>query len=122
MNEKKKTLVLGASDNPSRYSYLAIHRLKNQGHPVVAIGRKHTFVADIPVEIEKKLFEDIHTITLYLNPAHQKEFYDYILSLNPQRIIFNPGAENDELFLMAKQKGIQVQEACTLVLLSTGQY
>jgi predicted CoA-binding protein len=122
MNEKKKTLVLGASDNPSRYSYLAIHRLKNHGHPVVAIGRKHTLVADIPVETEKKMFENIHTVTLYLNPAHQKEYYDYILSLNPQRIIFNPGAENDELYLMAKKKGIQVQEACTLVLLSTGQF
>jgi predicted CoA-binding protein len=122
MNEKKKTLVLGASDNPSRYSYLAIQRLKRLGHPVVAIGRKHTLVADIPVETEKKKFDNIHTITLYLNPAHQKEYYDYILSLNPQRIIFNPGAENDELSEMAKKKSIHVQDACTLVLLSTGQY
>lgn len=122
MNDKKKTLVLGASDNPSRYSYLAIHRLNNHGHPVVAIGRRHTLVADIPVGTEKKPFENIHTITLYLNPAHQKEYYDYILSLNPHRIIFNPGAENDELFLMARKKGIHVLEACTLVLLSTGQY
>jgi predicted CoA-binding protein len=122
MNEKKKTLVLGASDNPSRYSYLAIHRLKNQGHPIVAIGRKHTMVAGIPVETEKKMFDNIHTITLYLNPAHQKEYYDYMFSLNPQRIIFNPGAENDELSDLAKKKGIHVQDACTLVLLSTGQY
>jgi uncharacterized protein len=122
MNEYKKTLVLGASDNPSRYSYLAIHRLRNHGHPVVAIGRKHTFVTDVSVETEKKSFDNIHTVTLYLNPTHQKEYYDYILSLNPQRIIFNPGAENDELFLLAKEKGIMVQEACTLVLLSTGQY
>lgn len=122
MNEKKKTLVLGASDNPSRYSYLAIHRLKNLGHPVVAIGRKHTLVADIPVETEKKKFENVHTITLYLNPTHQKEYYDYIFSLNPQRVIFNPGAENDELFELAMKKGIHVLDACTLVLLSTGQY
>lgn len=122
MNEKKKTLVLGASDNPSRYSFLAIHRLKSLGHPVVAIGKKHSLVADIPVETEKKKFENIHTITLYLNPEHQKEYYDYILSLNPERIIFNPGAENDELSAIAKQKGIPVQDACTLVLLSTGQY
>jgi predicted CoA-binding protein len=122
MNEKKKTLVLGASNNPSRYSYLAIHRLKGLGHPVVAIGRKHTLVADIPVETEKKKFEHIHTITLYLNPAHQKEYYNYILSLNPKRIIFNPGAENNELSEIAKKKGIHVQDACTLVLLSTGQY
>ncbi len=122
MIEKKKTLVLGASDNPSRYSYLAIHRLKNHGHPVVAIGKRQTDVAGITVETEKKIFDNIHTVTLYLNPQHQKEYYSYILSLNPQRIIFNPGAENEELFDLAKQKGINVQDACTLVLLSTNQY
>jgi len=122
MNEKKKTLVLGASDNPARYSYLAIHRLLSHGHPVVAIGRKNTMVSSVPVDTDKKSFEDIHTVTLYLNPLRQKEYYDYILSLNPKRIIFNPGAENDELADLANKKGIQVQEACTLVLLSIGQY
>jgi len=122
MIESKKTLVLGASDNPSRYSFLAIQRLRKLGHEVVALGRKHSLVADIPIETEKKMIADIHTVTLYLNSTHQKEYYDYILSLNPYRIIFNPGAENDELFLLAKKKGINVQEACTLVLLSTGQY
>ena len=122
MNEKKKTLVLGASGNPSRYSYLAIHRLKSHEHPVVAIGKKITLVSSIPIETEKKIFDNIHTVTLYLNPFHQKEYYDYILSLNPKRIIFNPGAENDELSALAKKKGIDVQDACTLVLLSTGQY
>jgi predicted CoA-binding protein len=122
MNEKKKTLVLGASDNPARYSYLAIHRLLSHGHPVVAIGKKHTMVSSVPVETEKKNFDDIHTVTLYLNPLRQKEYYDYILSLNPKRIIFNPGAENDEFADLANKKGIHVQEACTLVLLSIGQY
>ena len=122
MNEKKKTLVLGASDNPFRYSYLAIHRLRKQGHPVAAIGRKNTLVADVQVEKEKKEFENIDTVTLYLNPLHQQQYYDYILSLNPKRIIFNPGAENEELALLARKKGIQTQEACTLVLLSTNQY
>ncbi|HLF46020.1 MAG TPA: CoA-binding protein [Chitinophagaceae bacterium] len=122
MPEKKKTLVLGASDNPSRYSYLAIHRLLSHGHPVVAIGKKHSTVSEILIETEKKNFEKIHTVTLYLNPAHQKEYAEYIISLDPKRIIFNPGAENDELAEMAKEKGILVQNACTLVLLSTGQY
>lgn len=122
MNEKKKTLVLGASDNPSRYSYLAIRRLRSHGHPVIAIGRRQTFVEDVPITTEKKPDTGIDTVTLYLNPKHQQEYYDYILSLKPKRIIFNPGAENDELAELAKAKNIQPVEACTLVLLGTGQY
>ena len=118
----KKTLVLGASDNPSRYSYLAIHRLRQHGHPVFAIGRKNTMVADVPVTKEHMNFDKIDTITLYLNPSHQQEYYDYILSLGPKRIIFNPGTENDELVKLAKAKGIDTKEACTLVMLSTNQY
>ena len=122
MNSKKKTLVLGASDNPARYSYLAIHRLRNHGHPVVAVGRRNTHVADVPVEKEKKPFDEVDTVTLYLNAGHQKEYYDYILSLKPRRIIFNPGAENDELSALAKKNNIEPLEACTLVMLSTNQY
>lgn len=118
----KKTLVLGASDNPSRYSYLAIQRLRNHGHPVVAIGRKFSRVGDISIDTEKKPLEAIDTVTMYLSPAHQQEYYEYILSLKPKRIIFNPGAENDELSTLAEQKGIQTIEACTLVMLSTNQY
>ncbi|MDH7464542.1 CoA-binding protein [Chitinophagaceae bacterium 26-R-25] len=119
---KKKTLVLGASDNPARYSNLAINSLKQHGHPVVAIGRRDTSVAGIDVTKEKKDFEDVDTVTLYLNETHQKEYYDYILSLKPKRIIFNPGAENMELEKLAEDNNIKTQEACTLVLLSTGQY
>jgi len=122
MSEKKKTLVLGASDNPSRYSYLAVHRLRNLRHPVVAIGKKPGMVADVPIEKEKKEWQDVDTVTLYLNPAHQKQYYDYIVSLKPKRIIFNPGAENDELSELAIKNGITPMEACTLVLLSTNQY
>ena len=120
--ENKKTLVLGASDNPSRYSYLAIQRLRSHGHPVVAIGRRHTKVADVNITKEKEPATGIDTVTLYLNPLHQQEYYDYILSLKPNRIIFNPGSENDELIQLAKEKNINTMEACTLVLLSTGQY
>jgi predicted CoA-binding protein len=121
-NPPKKTLVMGASDNPERYSYLAINRLRAKGHPVEAIGRKKIKVFDVPVETIKKSYTDIDTVTLYLNPTNQKEYYDYILSLNPKRLIFNPGAENPELFDLAKKAGIQSLEACTLVLLSTGQF
>ncbi len=119
---EKKTLVLGASDNPSRYSYLAIHRLRSHDHPVVAIGRKNTRVLDVTVNKEKKHLDGIDTVTLYLNPGNQREYYDYILSLDPKRIIFNPGTENEELASLAHQKGIKTIQACTLVMLSTNQY
>ena len=122
MKGKKKTLVLGASDNPSRYSYLAVNRLRSHGHPVVAIGKKNAMIADVPIEKEKKGWNDVDTVTLYLNPTHQQQYYDYILSLKPKRIIFNPGAENDELADLAIKNGITPIEACTLVLLSTNQY
>lgn len=118
----KKTLVLGASDNPSRYSFLAIQRLRRHGHPVVALGRRNTMVADVAIGTRQEPFTDIDTVTLYLNPNHQQEYYDYILSLKPRRIIFNPGAENNELDNLAKQKGIVTKDACTLVMLSTNQY
>ena len=122
MNEKKKTLVLGASENPSRYSFLALHRLQSHNHPVVAIGRKKGMVGDVAIETEKKHWEGVDTVTLYLNPKHQEEYYNYIMDLKPKRIIFNPGAENDELASMAAKKGIHPVEACTLVMLATNQY
>ncbi|HEX7906278.1 MAG TPA: CoA-binding protein [Chitinophagaceae bacterium] len=120
--KEKKTLVLGASDNPSRYSHLAIQRLRNHNHPVVAVGRKHSFVGDVEICKQKQSWEGVDTVTLYLNPQHQKEYYDYIISLKPNRIIFNPGAENIELEELAEKNGIQTMEACTLVMLSTNQY
>jgi len=121
-SNQKKTLVLGASDNPARYSYLAINRLRAAKHPVVAIGKKNTKVFDVDVDTEKKQYPNVDTVTVYLNPENQKGYYDYILSLHPKRIIFNPGAENEELAGLAKSNGIQPMEACTLVLLSTGQF
>lgn len=118
----KKTLVLGASDHPERYSFLAINRLKAAGHEVAGIGKHKGIVAGVEIQTEPLPLSDVHTVTLYLNPIHQKNYYDYILSLKPQRIIFNPGAENDELVQLANQNNIQPIEACTLVMLSTGQY
>jgi predicted CoA-binding protein len=118
----KKTLVLGASPNSSRYSYLAIQRLRNFKHPVVGIGKRTGKVADVEINTNPLKIDDVDTVTMYMNASNQKQYYDYILSLHPKRIIFNPGAENDELDELAHKNGIKTQEACTLVLLSTGQY
>jgi uncharacterized protein len=118
----KKTVVLGASDNIERYSNKAIRKLIANNHPVIAIGNKKTVVANIPIVEELLPHSDVDTITLYLNQKNQKKFYDYIISLQPKRIIFNPGTENIELEALAKENGIKTMEACTLVLLSTNQY
>lgn len=118
----KKTLVIGASENPDRYSNMAIRMLRGHGHEVVAIGARAGKVEDVSFGKEMDVFEGIDTVTLYLNPQNQKAYYDYILSLHPKRIVFNPGTENEELEQLAQQQGIVPQEACTLVLLSTGQY
>jgi predicted CoA-binding protein len=120
--QKKKTMVLGASPNPMRYSYLAVNRLRSKQHPVIAIGKRVGTVADVAIQTDHPYIDDVHTITLYLNANNQKQYYDYIMSLHPKRIIFNPGAENDELVKMASKHGIQAIEACTLVMLSTGQF
>ena len=118
----KKTLVIGASENKQRYSNLAVRKLLAHDHPVIAIGRRPGMIENIEIITEHVPMNDIDTVTLYLNPTNQKPYYDYILSLNPRRIIFNPGAENEELELMAKNNGIKTLEACTLVMLSTSQY
>jgi predicted CoA-binding protein len=120
--QMKKTLVIGASENPSRYSYKAINSLLKHQHEVVAIGVKEGVVNGVKIETQHLPFKDIDTITLYVNPAIQKEFYDYIFSLNPKRIIFNPGTENNEFEKLARIKGIETEEACTLVMLSANQY
>lgn len=122
MIQHKKTLVLGASDNPSRYSYMAIKRLAAHNHPVIAVGKKETTVDNIAIHKEHVQEEGIDTVTLYLNPQNQKEYYDYILNLHPKRIIFNPGTENEELIKKAKDAGIEPFIGCTLVMLGTGQY
>lgn len=120
--EQKKTLVLGASENPARYSNKAITRLREHNQPVVAIGRKKGKVEDVEITTDQQPLTDINTVTLYLNPDNQKPYYDYIISLKPKRIIFNPGTENEELERLAIKEGINVLEACTLVMLGTGQF
>ena len=122
MNKSKKTLVLGASDNPGRYSFLAIKRLRAHGHEVVAIGKAKGRVDDVEIITDMPEMDDIDTVTLYLNPRNQVPYYDYISALKPRRIIFNPGTENDELERRLAQKGTNTLEACTLVMLNVGQY
>jgi uncharacterized protein len=118
----KKTLVIGASTNPERYSYLAINSLKKHGHEVVALGRKEGEVNGVPIFTGQPKLTGIDTVSLYLNLTHQEEYYDYLLEMKPKRIIFNPGAENYDLMHRASEVGIETLEACTLVLLSTGQF
>lgn len=118
----KKTLVIGASTNPSRYSYKAIQKLIIHGHPVMAIGNKDGEVSGVKFTKEKVKLEDIDTITLYLNENNQKSFYDYILELKPKRVLFNPGTENEELQNLLTKNNIAFEKACTLVLLSIGEY
>ena len=117
-----KTLVLGASTNKERYSYKAIHNLVDKSHQVVAIGAKKGMAFDIPIETKKNDFHGVDTVTLYLNPKAQQDYYDYILSLKPRRVIFNPGTENPEFYSILDTNGIQYEVACTLVLLATNQY
>jgi uncharacterized protein len=118
----KKTIVLGASSNPSRYSNIAIGRLLEAGHPVIAIGNKSGEAHGLAISTSTLPVENTDTVTLYLNPTHQQQYYNYLLSLKPKRIIFNPGTENAELQTLAEKSGIQCENACTLVLLATGQY
>ncbi|SCY37964.1 CoA-binding protein [Flavobacterium caeni] len=119
---KKKTLVLGASANPARYSYMAINRLTTYGHPVEAVGHKETEVFGVKIHKEAVPFQDIDTVTLYLNPQNQKAYYDYILSLKPNRVVFNPGTENPELYQLLRANNIGMEVACTLVMLAVGNY
>lgn len=117
-----KTLVLGASTNKERYSYKAIHNLVDKSHQVVAIGAKKGMAFDIPIETDKIGFRAIDTVTIYLNPTVQEEYYDYVLSLKPRRVIFNPGTENPTFFKLLEANNIRYEVACTLVLLATNQY
>ncbi|MGZ3867094.1 MAG: CoA-binding protein [Bacteroidia bacterium] len=118
----KKTVVIGASENPERYAFKAVASLVAHKQEVVAVGLKDGKILNIPITSEKKIIPDVDTVTMYVGAKNQPAWYDYILSLKPKRIIFNPGAENDEFAAMARKNGIEVVEACTLVMLSIGNY
>jgi predicted CoA-binding protein len=120
----KPTLILGASTNPGRASYQAALRLKSAGHPFFPVGLKKGELFGEPIlDIrEKPIPGPIHTLTLYLGPQNQPEYYEYILALKPSRVIFNPGTENSYLVKLLKESGIDYEFACTLVMLSLDQY
>ena len=118
----KKTLVIGASLKPERYSNIAIEKLVAYRHIVVAIGLKRVIVAGVEIDTELFPYKSIDTVTLYLNPKRQVAYFDYILSLKPNRVIFNPGTENPDFYKVLRENKIPFEVACTLVLLSTKQY
>ncbi len=117
-----KVLVIGASLNESRYSNKAIRMLLKFNHIVKTIGLKSGNVSDVAIQKEKLHFDQIHTVTIYINPEHQTEYYDYIISLNPKRVIFNPGTENRTFYQKLEQAQIPYEASCTLVLLQSGLF
>jgi len=120
----KKTVIIGATTNPSRYAYLAAGMLTEYKHEIVPIGIKRGAVFGVQIlPINGRPFvKDVDTVTLYVGPQHQPEHYDYILSLKAKRVVFNPGTENEEFEKLIEQAGSEALEACTLVLLRSGQY
>jgi len=121
---KKKTVILGASANPSRYAYLAAEMLHEGGHEIVPVGIKKgiIFGSGILDLRTKPVIKDVDTVTLYIGPRHQPEWYDYVIGLKPKRVIFNPGTENEDFENRVEASGAEALEACTLVMLRTGQY
>lgn len=117
-----KTLVIGASNNPRRYSNLALQFLKKFKHQVIGISKRKFEFDGAKIYTHKVFLNDVHTVTIYLNSQNQKEYEDYILELNPKRVIFNPGAENKDFQKKLEHHNIECLNACTLVLLQTGQY
>lgn len=120
--KNKRTVVFAASLKSDRYSNLAVVRLKENGIEAIPVGFRSGKIEGIDVVTNLGPIENVHTVTLYINPRRQVEYYNYILSLAPKRIIFNPGTENLELQELAEAKGIETQEACTLVMLNLGKY
>ena len=120
----KKTLVLGASLKKERYSNIAIHMLIENNNEVLAFGLRKGGVGTVEIitDLNHPNINDIDTVTLYLNVQRQKEYYNFLIKLKPKRVIFNPGTQNTELELLLTKNNILFEEACTLVLLRTGQY
>lgn len=120
--KNKKTLVLGASTKPERYSFKAITKLVENGHSVLAIGQNTGEVAGIKIYTKAIPLTKVNTVSLYLNAARQRDYYNYIVEAQPKRVIFNPGTENPEFYQLLELNNIKFEIACTLVLLATNQY
>lgn len=117
-----KTLVFGASLKPERYANIATKRLLKYNHEVVAFGIREGSIETVTIDTELKQYDDIDTVTMYINPKRQEAYYDYIISLKPRRVIFNPGTENPAFMELLTKNNIEHEMACTLVLLSTNNY
>ncbi len=117
-----KTLVIGASPNPLRYAFKAVRALRQHHIEVVAIGKRETVIEDVQVITDKPPIDNLHTVTLYVGPQNQVSYIDYILSLKPKRIIFNPGTFNEDLIMKAEQSGIECVRDCTLMMLAADSY
>lgn len=124
MTQDKTTVVVGASPNPNRYAYRAANMLSDYGHPIIPLSIKRGNVAgeDIRDLKEQPHISDVDTLTLYIGPQHHAQWIDYLLSLSPRRIIFNPGTENPAFMEQAEAQGIEVVQGCTLVMLQSGTY
>jgi uncharacterized protein len=120
----KKTVIIGATTNTTRYAHLAASMLNEYKHEFIPVGIKQGEVLGRPLlDIKSKpAINHVDTVTLYIGPSHQPEWYEYILSLKPARVIFNPGTENSEFESLLQTNGIEPLQACTLVLLRSGQY
>ena len=123
-NNPKLTLVVGATDNVERYAYCAAEMLQNKGFDFIPIGIKKGKVLGKEILDLRQVpdLKEIHTITLYLGPQNQSEWINYLIGLKPARILFNPGTENPLFFQKATETGIDAQNVCTLVMLTTGQF
>jgi predicted CoA-binding protein len=119
---KKNTAIIGASPKQDRYAYMATVSLLRHGHNVFPVGIHEGEISGVKIMTDFPKLENIDTVTLYVGPRNQPAWIDYIMSLHPKRIIFNPGTENDELLHAAKKNGIECVQGCTLVMLSTGQF
>jgi hypothetical protein len=117
-----KVMVLGATPNKKRFAHTCVKSLLRYGYEVVPVGIKEGEIGGEEIITEKKPVKNLHTVTIYLQPANQVEYYDYIIQQDPRRIIFNPGAENQELKSLAERKGIETIDACTLIMLNSGTF
>lgn len=118
----KKTVVIGATENPARYANQATRSLLRYGHAVELIGLRAGTIAGHTIQTGQPTLNDVDTVTLYVGPQNQATLYDYVKAMKPRRVIFNPGTENPVFERELQQAGIEPIEACTLVMLSVGNY
>jgi len=122
LSESKKTVVLGASPNPVRFSHKAVKSLLRNDQEVVAVGFKEGLIAEEKILVGTPHIENVHTVSIYIGSSRQTDYYDYIISLKPERVIFNPGTVNPQFMARLKREGIEPLAECMLVLLNEGDY